>query len=45
MGIYVYNSVYKDMNYGKSAAAAVTLFIVIAILTVIQQKLDRSDRS
>ena len=45
MGIYIYNSVYKDMNYGKSAAAAVTLFIVIAVLTVIQQKLDHSDRS
>lgn len=43
MGIYIYNSVYTDLSYGKSAAASVTLFIVIALLTVLQMKLDNSE--
>lgn len=43
LGVYIYNSVYTDLNYGKSAAASVTLFAVIAVLTVLQMKLDRSE--
>ena len=43
LGIFIYNSVYTDLNYGKSAAASVTLFVVIAILTVLQMKLDKSE--
>lgn len=43
MGIYIYNAVYTDLNYGKSAAASITLFIIIAILTVVQMKLDKSE--
>lgn len=42
LGIFIYNSVYTDLNYGKATAASVTLFIVIAILTVLQMKLDKS---
>lgn len=45
MGIYIYNSVYTDLSYGKSAAASVTLFIVIAILTVLEMKLDKSEKA
>ena len=43
MGIYIYNAFYDDMLLGKSTAAAVTLFIIIAILTMIQMKLDNSE--
>lgn len=43
MGIYIYNSVYTDLSYGKSAAASVTLFVIIAILTVLEMKLDKSE--
>lgn len=43
MGIYIYNAVYTDLNYGKSTAASVTLFLVIALLTVLQMKLDKSE--
>lgn len=45
MGIYIYNSVYSDLSFGKSTAASVTLFIIIAVLTVVQMKLDRSERA
>ena len=44
MGIYIYNAVYKDLSYGKSTAAAVTLFVIIALLTLLQMKLDRQER-
>ncbi len=43
MGIYIYNSVYTDLSYGKSAAASVILFLVIALLTVLEMRLDRSE--
>lgn len=41
MGIYIYDAVYKDLSYGKASAASVTLFIVIAIIAMIQMKLDK----
>ncbi|MEG1126722.1 MAG: sugar ABC transporter permease [Oscillospiraceae bacterium] len=43
MGMYIYDAVYKDLSYGKSTAASVTLFVIIAILTVLQMKLDNSE--
>ena len=45
MGIYIYNAVYTDLSYGKSTAASITLFAVIAVLTFLQMKLDRSEAS
>lgn len=45
MGIYIYNAVYTDLSYGKSTAASVLLFFIIAVLTLIQLKLDRSEAS
>lgn len=41
MGIYVYNAVYSDLSYGKASATSVTLFFVIAVIAMIQMKLDR----
>ncbi|MEG2843332.1 MAG: sugar ABC transporter permease, partial [Ruthenibacterium sp.] len=43
MGVYIYDAVYKDLSYGKSTAASVTLFVIIAILKVLQMKLDYSE--
>lgn len=43
MGIYIYDMVNKDLAYGKSTAAACILFLVIAFLTIVQMKLDKSE--
>lgn len=45
MGVYIYNAVYTDLSYGKATAASITLFVVIAVLTVVQMRLDRSEAS
>lgn len=42
MGIYIYNAVYSDLSYGKASAASVTLFFVIAVVAMIQMKLDQA---
>jgi multiple sugar transport system permease protein len=43
MGIYIYNTAMKDVSYGRSNAASVILFIVVAVMTVFQMKLDKSE--
>ncbi|MFI3172175.1 MAG: sugar ABC transporter permease [Eubacteriales bacterium] len=43
MGIFIYDSIYTTLSYGKAAAASVTLLIVIAIIAAIQIKLDQSN--
>lgn len=40
MGIFIYNSYNEDFNYGRGSAAAVVLFIIIAIMTSIQLSLE-----
>lgn len=44
MGIYIYNSFNQDFNYGRGSAASIVLFLAIAIITVVQMKLDKSER-
>jgi multiple sugar transport system permease protein len=43
IGLYIYKAANEDLMYGKSSAAAMILFIVIVILTVLQMKLDKSE--
>lgn len=45
MGIFIYNAFKQDLDYGKGAAASMVLFIVIAIMTIFQMKLDKSERN
>ena len=40
-GIFIYNSISKDMNYGRGAAASVILLIVVTVITFAQMKLER----
>lgn len=40
-GIFIYNSINKDLNYGRAASASVILLIVVAIITFAQMKLER----
>jgi len=42
IGIYIFDQYFTYMKIGKSSAAAVLLFLVILVLTVIQQKLSKS---
>ncbi len=45
MGIFIYNAFKQDLDYGKGAAASMVLFVVIAIMTIFQMKLDKSERN
>jgi len=42
MGVFIYNTVQQDLSYGRANAASVLLFIVIAVITVIQVKMNKS---
>lgn len=44
MGIYIFNTFKQDFNYGRGSAASMVLLLVIAIITSIQMKLDRTER-
>ncbi|SEO04892.1 carbohydrate ABC transporter permease [Paenibacillus sp. OV219] len=43
MGLYVYNTFMKEGEIGRSNAASVLLFIVVAVMTAIQMKFDKSE--
>ncbi len=43
MGIYIYNTVNQDLSYGRGNAAAMLVFLIIAILVFFQLKLEKSD--
>lgn len=45
MGIFIYNAFKQDLDYGKGAAASMILFLVIAVMTIFQMKLDKSERN
>lgn len=40
-GIFIYNSINKDLNYGRAAAASVILLVVVAVVTFAQMQLER----
>ncbi len=44
MGIYIYNTFQQDFNYGRGSAASIVLLFVIAMMSAIQMKMDRSRR-
>lgn len=43
MGVYIYNTFKQDFVYGRASAASFILFIVIAVMTIIQMKLDKAE--
>lgn len=44
MGIYIYNTFQQDFNYGRGSAASIIMLVVIGTMSVIQLKLDKSER-
>ncbi|MBP1994425.1 carbohydrate ABC transporter permease [Paenibacillus eucommiae] len=42
MGVFIYNTVQQDLSYGRANAASVLLFIVIAIITIFQVRMNKS---
>lgn len=44
VALYANRLMTDQMNYGKSAAAGFTLLVVVAMITAIQLKLDKSER-
>lgn len=44
-GIFIYNSMQKDLNYGRSSAAAVVLMLVIAVLTAVQMRFEKAEKN
>ncbi len=44
-GIFIYNSMQKDLNYGRSAAAAIILMLVIVVLTQIQMHFEKAEKN
>ena len=40
VGIYIYDQYFSYMQIGKSASASVLLFIVVLIMTIIQQRMN-----
>lgn len=44
-GIFIYNSMQKDLNYGRSTAAAVVLMLAIVLLTYIQMRFERAEKN
>ena len=38
---YIYNQAFISWDYGKSSAAAMILFIIVALLTVFQFKAEK----
>ena len=43
MGVYIYSTFYTDLDYGKATAASCILFLVIAVLTFLQLRMDQSE--
>lgn len=43
-GIFIYNSFNQDLNYGRGSAASVVLLIVIAVLTMVQMRFEKSEK-
>jgi len=44
MGIYIFNTFKQDFNYGRGTAASTLLLFVIALMSAIQMRLDRTER-
>lgn len=44
-GIFIYNSVNQDLNYGRGSAASVLLLLVIALLTMLQMHFEKMEKN
>lgn len=44
MGIYIFNTFKQDFNYGRGSAASMILLLVIAVMSAIQMRMDRTER-
>lgn len=44
MPIYIYKLAMVNFDYGKSSAAALTLMVIIAVITIVQMKLNNQER-
>ncbi|MBD2845474.1 sugar ABC transporter permease [Paenibacillus sp. IB182496] len=45
MGVYIYNTFQQDFNYGRGSSASIVLLCVIAVMSAVQMKLDRSQKN
>lgn len=43
MAIYIYKTANENLSYGRANAASLILFVIIAIITVIQLKMDNTE--
>lgn len=43
-GIFIYNAFNQDLNYGRGSAASVILLLVIAALTMLQMRFEKSEK-
>lgn len=44
-GIFIYESFYKDFNYGRGSAVSIILLLVIMIISIIQFKYEKEERA
>lgn len=44
-GIFIYNAFNQDLNYGMGSAASVVLLLVIAALTMMQMRFEKSEKA
>lgn len=44
-GIFIYNSVNQDLNYGRGSAASVVLLLVIVLLTMVQMHFEKAEKN
>ena len=43
-GIYIYNSINRDFNYGRGSAASVVLMVVVVAMTIIQMHFEKAEK-
>ena len=44
IALHINNLMVENVNYGKAAASGVILLVVIAIITAVEMKLDKSEK-
>lgn len=43
-GIYIFNTFNKDINYGRASAASIIMFLVVAVITFVQMRFEKSEK-
>jgi len=44
MGIYIFNTFKQDLNYGRGSAASIVMLVVIALMSIGQMRMDRTEK-